>query len=42
MNVPACRALSGKPREGGRSGRRKDPIVAKELKVPRHLTQVFC
>ena len=29
-------ALSGKRSEGGRSGMRKDPIVAKELRVQRH------
>lgn len=33
----AClQALSGKPGEGGRSGMRKDLIVAKELRVQRH------
>lgn len=33
---PACRALSRKKSEEGRSGMRKDSIVAKELRVQRH------
>lgn len=33
---PAYRALSGKVSEGGRSGMRKDPIVAEKLRVQRH------
>lgn len=40
MNVPtqrpACRAPSRKEREEGRSGTRKDSIVAKELGEQRH------
>lgn len=40
MNVPtkrpACRALSGKESEEGRSGMRKDSIVAKKLRAQRH------